>query len=130
VKKFLISIVAFVYLLSITGVTIQQHYCMDKLVGLSFFQQDKDMCGKCGMEKSEKQDGCCKDVTIKVKNWNDQFKSFFSILSEKKGAQHDQDFFIYKPELKIQYSKKYLADHGPPYLTILPLFILNGVFRI
>jgi hypothetical protein len=130
VKKLFFTILAFVYLLSVIGITLQQHYCMDKLVGWSFYQQDKDMCDKCGMEKSGRQNGCCKDVKIKVKNWNDQFKSFFSILFEKKELQHDQDFFVYKPELKIQYSKKYVADHGPPYLTILPLFILNGVFRI
>lgn len=99
-KKFLISILAFVYLVSIVGVTIQQHYCMNKPVGWSFFQQDKDMCDKCGMGKNGQQNGCCKDVKIKAKNWNDQFKSFFSILFEKKEPQHDRDFFVYVPEFK------------------------------
>jgi hypothetical protein len=112
------------------GVTIQKHYCMNKLVGLSFFQQYKDMCDKCGMGKNEKQNGCCKDVKTKVKNENDQFKSFVSILFEKKEPQHDRDFFVFEPELKIQFSEKYVSDHGPPLLSSVPLFILYGVFLI
>jgi predicted amidophosphoribosyltransferase len=103
---------------------------MNKLVGLSFFQQDKDMCDKCGMEKNENQNGCCKNVKTKVKNENDQFKSFVSILFEKKELQHNRDFIVYEPELKILFSEKYVADHGPPCLTTVPLFILNGVFLI
>jgi hypothetical protein len=130
VKKLLFPILAFVYLTSTIGITLQQHYCMNKLVGWSFFQQDKDMCDKCGMEKNGKKNGCCKDVKIKVINGNDQFKSFVSILFEKKELQHDRDFFVYEPELKILFSKRYVADHGPPCLTTVPLFILNGVFLI
>ena len=82
------------------------------------------------MEKDGKINGCCKEVKLKVKNDNDQFKSFVSILFEKIEPQHVQGLYAYKPELKIVFSQKYVANHGPPNLLPTPLFILNRVILI
>ena len=129
-KRLLITIVAFVYLTSVIGISLQQHYCMNKLVSWSFFLEDKDLCDKCGMEKDGKQNGCCEDVQVKVKNENDQFKSFLSIVFEKKESQSEQNFFVYEPGWKLLFSEKQVADHGPPYHASVSLFILNRVFLI
>ena len=129
-KKLFFTIIAFVYLISIIGISVQQHFCMDKLVGWSFFQQKKDICEKCAMEKNGKKNGCCDDIEFKVKNGNDQFKSFISILFEKKEPQHNRDFYVDEPELKIVVAEKYFADQGPPDLITVPFFILNRVMLI
>ena len=82
------------------------------------------------MEKNGKKNGCCDDIEFKVKNGNDQLKSFISILFEKKEPQHNRDFYVDEPELKIVVAEKYFADQGPPDLITVPFFILNRVMLI
>lgn len=129
-QKLFFTIVAFIYLISIIGISVQQHFCMNKLVGWSFFQQKKDRCEKCGMGKYEKRNGCCKDVKFKVKNEHDQFKSFVSILFEKKEPPHNRDLYVYEPELKVFFTERFVALHRPPNLISVPLFILNKIILI
>ena len=103
---------------------------MNKLVSCSFFQQDKDICDNCGMENDGEFNGCCKEVKLKVKNDNDQFKSFVSILFEKIELHHHRGFYTCAPEVKIIFSVRKFADNGPPGLITIPLFILNKVILV
>lgn len=68
-KKFLILILTFAYFASTSGATVHLHYCMGKLVEQNLWHNQKEECGKCGMDKSETNDdnGCCKDEHKQLK---------------------------------------------------------------
>ena len=62
-KKLLILILAFLYLGTSIGATVNLHYCMGRLVKWDFaHKQQQRNCEKCGMEKvRDKKTGCCED---------------------------------------------------------------------
>jgi hypothetical protein len=62
VKKIVLLISGFFYLIAATGTTLHFHYCMGVEAGWSLLKDEKKECGKCGMEKKQATDtGCCKD---------------------------------------------------------------------
>lgn len=69
-KKFLLTILAFIYITSSTGATLHMHYCMGKLADLGFIKKISKSCSKCGME--ETGNGCCRHEAKFVKNNTDQ----------------------------------------------------------
>lgn len=50
-KKFLVAILALLYLTTSTGATVHMHYCMGKLIDWGFTHSKKDSCENCGMSK-------------------------------------------------------------------------------
>jgi len=60
-KRFLVTILALLYMAGAMGATVHIHYCMNKLAGMSFKHSHDDRCGKCGMKEEQKKKGCCKD---------------------------------------------------------------------
>jgi hypothetical protein len=72
-KKFLVAILAILYISASTGATLHMHYCMGKLADWGLGHNDSKICSKCGMARSEKKDnGCCKDKHKFLKNNTDQ----------------------------------------------------------
>ena len=72
-KKFIVGILAILYLGSSIGATLHMHYCMGELAGWGLGHDRSSTCGKCGMEKSEEKDtGCCQDEHKFIKNDTDQ----------------------------------------------------------
>jgi hypothetical protein len=129
-KKVLISILAVIYLAATIGVTLQRHYCMNRLVGWSLTQQQDDMCSKCGMDKSDKKKGCCNDETIKVKISDDQQSIFTSVHFESPVYPVVYDHTVYESLLPVSSLHQHLYDHGPPGNLKVPVFLRNNVFRI
>lgn len=79
-KKIIIAILAFVYIITTTGVILHTHYCMGEPVAWGFGQNESKACSKCGMENgNEKNGGCCRDEFRFLKNNTDQ-KSAENIL--------------------------------------------------
>lgn len=72
-KKFLLTIMAFVYLAVATGANVHLHYCMDKLVSWNLAASNTVHCPVCnsGKQSAEKSTlsckGCCKDEFKQVK---------------------------------------------------------------
>jgi hypothetical protein len=60
VKKLLLTILAFSYLLVSSGVGMNTHFCMGKISSVDLFDHGNEKCGKCGMTSSD-NGGCCKD---------------------------------------------------------------------
>ena len=50
-KKFLTSILAFLYLSTSMGATIHLHYCMGKLASWGLIDHERKNCAQCGMIK-------------------------------------------------------------------------------
>src|SRR5438034_11541801 len=71
-KKFVVAILALFYLTTSSGATIHLHYCMGKLAEWSFGHSQSDICSKCGMEKKDNNNGCCKDEFKQIKLVQDQ----------------------------------------------------------
>jgi hypothetical protein len=73
-KKFILSILATLYIFSTTGASLQMHYCMGRLADWSIGRDNSSICGRCGMEKvgNSQDNGCCNDEETFVKNTIDQ----------------------------------------------------------
>ena len=130
-KKFILSILSVVYLLSITGATVHMHYCMGKLADWSLWKSKSPVCSKCGMEKKQNEgNGCCNDIQKLVKVEHDQ----------KTPEQPVQFVKLVQEETKIPswtFSRitdilhiKYPVSHAPPLSGNEPVYILNCTFLI
>jgi hypothetical protein len=118
VKKFLIAILAVLYLGSSTGATVYMHYCMGELSGSGLGYDESQSCGKCGMEKCADDDnGCCKDEQKFIKNADDQ-KTIPVSFSELPTI----DFLTITVENPL--------SNSPPRRQAQPIYLLNRNFRI
>lgn len=78
-KKILLAILTFVYLVVASGIALEIHYCMGKQAGVEWCGSDDGKCGKCGMES--KNNGCCQDIhkfiklTDSHKNTSNEFEA-------------------------------------------------------
>lgn len=72
-KRLFVFILALTYLVASTGTNMHLHFCMGKLADLSLWSKSqKKTCSKCGMEKKDKPNGCCKDEHKWLKMQDDQ----------------------------------------------------------
>ncbi len=69
-KKIIVSILAFLYITTSTGATMNMHYCMGLLADWDIGQSTPTKCSKCGSET--KDNGCCKDEHRFLKSQPDQ----------------------------------------------------------
>ncbi len=131
-KKFIVAILAILYISSSTGATVYMHYCMGKMANWGIGHNDSKTCGKCGMEKKDSKDnGCCKDEHKFLKNDSAQKITennlqFLQLLSFAM-----PDSFI---ELNINnfpsLSEENPISHSPPLKNAVAVYIRNCVFRI
>ncbi|MBC6492238.1 hypothetical protein ACFSQD_01910 [Flavihumibacter stibioxidans] len=73
-KIFTISL-SFLYLLVSSGLLLEVHHCMGRIAetGIAWIGEDEeDQCGKCGMDKNDEGNHCCKDEYKLVKVSSDQ----------------------------------------------------------
>jgi len=129
--RFLVTILAALYLTASTGVTVHMHYCMGSLVGLGLTPQDSDHCSECGMKKGESEHGCCSDEEKQIKieedqkrtsagTWHNALQSVLAVAHFPAAAPH-----IYQPE-----AENLTPLRSPPRSWPLPLHIKHCVFRI
>lgn len=128
-KKFLLTILAFVYITSSTGASFHMHYCMGKLADFGLTKNTSKTCSKCGMD--ETGNGCCRHEVKFVKNASDQkaAESTFQCIQLIAIVPH--------PFLKEALSNSFsavtrvnLINHKPPLDSGIAFYIRNCVFRI
>ena len=66
-KKLTTFILAIFYFIFSSGVTMHMHYCMGEFVKFSLSDTNKGVCGKCGMENHDADNGCCRDLQVTAK---------------------------------------------------------------
>jgi hypothetical protein len=137
-KKFLATILAFIYLSSSMGATIHLHYCMGKLASWGLIDHESKNCTQCGMLKQsasshskELKTECCRDEHKQIKTDRDQKLSpseFFkynipaqSTAVNEPGTQGTTPFSI---------ATEYPNTNAPPLIGDLPLFVLYRNFRL
>jgi hypothetical protein len=130
-KKLFVAILAILYMGTSTGVTVELHYCMGKLVEWTLGHNDNSLCGNCGMEKkSGSASGCCKDEYKQLKIDKDQKRSvnIFQLNETLTEAT----------PINLNFSILYLFSspatftkiNAPPPGCGIPLTLLNCIFRI
>jgi len=110
-----------------TGIAMEVHYCMGEKVGVDFFHEQDEKCGRCGMK--EKDTGCCHDEikfykyseSFSTQKADDQKPSFIvdfhtpkAYISEVKSERNQQKEIFRKP----------IFDYGPP------LRVLYCIYRL
>lgn len=132
-KKFLVFILAVLYIGSSTGATIHMHYCMGKLVNLGLNSESKK-CPKCpSKEKSSScSKECCKDLHKTVKLEKDQKLAEIGLKLIDAPSYTLSSFNIPEhtsPALSsIPNAHPYIK--GPPARLIVQSYILYCNFRV
>ncbi len=130
-----VSIALALFLLaSTTSWTVGKHYCMDRLVDVSFFAHAQD----CGMDMGSSigdtsqittEDSCCSDQLILVEGQDHLKISFNDIVLEQ------QPFltaftYSYLALFKVQVERPTSHEHYPPPLLFKDIHVLDQVFLI
>jgi hypothetical protein len=132
-KRLLLAILSFLYLLVATGTTMQYHYCMGELASWSILKMGKEKkCGICGMSKSDKGDNdCCKDEHKLIKLALDQ-KANNPVLTVPPQLLCSPS--LLQAEVVIRDPGKHQlvapTENAPPVAKHLPVHILHCTFRI
>ena len=126
-----IAVISFIcYFAAASGIVINSHYCMKRLVSVHLFEKKAKVCGLCGM-KIHQSKGCCKDEVKVLKMAQDQTKipvTVYRIPSLEAPAIVISDLIVcsvYKVNERIHFH-----NHSPPLLSEQDTYLLNNVFRI
>ena len=131
-RKLATLILALLYISTSTGATIHMHYCMGKMAGWGLIASSSDTCGKCGMEKIDRNDnGCCKDEIKLIKNDSDQ-------KSNPSAFQYISLLAVSLPPAVIDCAAASLSSiteekpvsHAPPRGRPVAVYILHRSFLI
>lgn len=129
-KKFIVSILAIVYISTSAGATVYLHYCMGKLESWGLSAKNDAKCSSCGMHKTGHK-GCCHDEQKQVKIEKDQKvnEPAFQFLVIPAHAiitsvPNWSVIYLSTPVIKSQNA------NAPPRSGSLSAYILNRNFRI
>ncbi|MGE5107184.1 MAG: HYC_CC_PP family protein [Sphingobacteriales bacterium] len=129
-KKFFVAILAFIYLVTTSGVVVTIHYCMGKLSSAEYGAAKTSKCDKCGMQESQKKKGCChtENKIYKLDDSHNYVKSLIdfsktSIAAPEEVINMDQPWQGVEKTLVLQY-------HSPPDKRCSSVYLYNCVFRI
>ena len=99
-----------------SGVTLNKHYCMDRLISMAYFHEAHDCADIMGLDEgTEDPMGCCDDVTEEVKVDDFQKTSF-----EFQGADLelvevvDHQSFEFNPA--FVFDPAFYAKYKPPLI--------------
>lgn len=129
-RKAGIIILTFLYLAFTAGVSVQRHYCMNRMAAVRFTAHPEDRCSVCGMERSEQDTDCCRDEVNLFKITDDQQPPFAGELISPDFIYIHSSAAVNDADTSTSYNSGNFADHGPPGKTGVPLFVRHRVFRI
>ncbi|MGF2412710.1 HYC_CC_PP family protein [Ferruginibacter sp.] len=131
-KKILVTILALVYLITSTGVAIQMHYCMGELAGWGLGSDKSQTCSNCGMkESSEKENGCCKDKHMLIKNTADQkFTETCSFTTQDFSIILPANFIEFPPSIFSSVREEKPNKNAPPRSCGVAVYIRNCAYLI
>ena len=131
VKRFLSTILIILYCTTITGATIQMHYCMGDLVEINFFHNEDEPCSNCGMDKEKgEKSGCCNNKNEFVKSDHSQLAGEASFTLLKTFSQALPVFFLDKPDYFSSVTEENPMANAPPRKPDIPIFKRNCVYII
>jgi len=126
VKKFIVAILAFLYVSIASGVMVNIHYCMGDLASVEYGTDGTEACGKCGMKEKK---GCCHTEYkfVKLQDAHQLVKTtveFNQLPAELPVFAVNNDIFLKEQShLSLNY-------HSPPDPRVNEVYLHNRVFRI
>ena len=132
-KKLFFFLLAILYISSSCEASVYLHYCMGKAVSFSFSPGTSGTCHRCGMKKSSRGMGCCKDEQKIIKS--DKSQKVTDLVS----SDTKQKKFIAVQTIYCAFSVKtcqpstavYSPSHGPPPgENPVSLYLMNCLFLI
>jgi hypothetical protein len=132
-KKLFIFLLAFLYIGSSCEASVYLHYCMGKPVSFSFSPGKSGNCQRCGMKKSAKGMGCCKDEQKIIKS--DKSQKVTDLISsgneQKKFVTVFAAYYAFSVSTCQPSTLIYYPLHGPPAGEApVPLYLMNCLFLI
>jgi hypothetical protein len=119
-KKFLVTILAFVYLLSTFGAPLRLDCCLEKLVSYSLGTSTSDN------QWDEESKGNCKDDHKQAKLGHEQKRSDTLIrLAKIVPATISTGFPAYSFHAVAALHQAYPVNHTPPQHAKIPIFLLH-----
>jgi hypothetical protein len=123
-KRFLVTILALVYLTSTFGATVRLDCCLEKLVSVTLGSSSHNF------QWSEEK-GDCKDDHRQAKLGHEQKRNDAKIRVAKfVPASVTAGFPEYSFQSVSTLSEAYPVNNAPPHQATIPLFILHCVHRI
>jgi len=130
-KKISVAILAFLYLGTSVGATIQLHYCMGRFVEWTLRHHNNSKCGRCGMEKKTgSAKGCCRDEYKHLRIDNDQklSETYFQVNETiTETILIDPGYSTFAP---FASHRNFVQINSPPPPGSISLNVLYCVFRI
>ena len=128
-RKLIIIIVLFIYVIPAVGIHVNLHYCGGKFSSISF---DSEVAAKCSCGSKKMKKNCCEDKDIKIHVEDNQvtppkivvsfnYFSDFHSFTDYYIDNYFHDFPIIALESSV---------HHPPNKVKQPLYIFNQVFLI
>jgi hypothetical protein len=132
-KKLVVFLLAFLYIGSSCEASVYLHYCMGKPVSFSFSPEKSANCHRCGMKKSAKGMGCCKDEQKIIKS--DKSQKITDLVSsdiqQKKFATVLMVYCAFEVNSCQSSTVIYFPSHGPPPgESPVSLYLINCLFLI
>ncbi len=127
VKKFIVAIVALVYIALSMGVVMNYHYCRGELASVKFKIKDDDLCG-CGMGKKHKHK-CCNDE-LKVIKIDDSQKQAVANIELMQQVAEKPEYILLNTTGTGQQDFIALHYNSPPLQTFNEVYLHNCVFRL
>lgn len=129
-RKFLVTILCFVYFIVNTGFVVNLHFCMDKFHSWEIGADQSEKCGECGM-KNGKTNDCCRDEVKVIKLQQDVVNSQSTadiIFPQPLLVSFVSSFILSAPVSNLP-EPGYLS-YRPPLIDQHKIYIENRVFRI
>lgn len=135
VKRFVVLIIALLYLAASSGVTMHMHYCMGQHVTTTFTEEEGDdhHCSHCGMTKKKGGNGCCNDEQKIVKVDDDHsltkdIKTPVPVFAE--GVLTKVSYQLTSTPLFTKTVRRSFHAHAPPDPDPLPVYLSIRNLRI
>jgi hypothetical protein len=126
-KKLFLAILTFIYMGVSSGIAMDVHYCMGKVLKVDLYAKDNGKCDKC---KINEKKSCCgeKHKFYKLSNAHQNVNnnlSFSPVLTAIVIPYH-----LYSMQYVAAISCKAVANNSPPIYAGPSACILNCTFRI
>ena len=122
---------ALLVLLSTLFITIEKHYCADRLVDVAVFSKAKSCCSASESSKSEsKKDGCCKNETDLLVGQDELSLTKTQTLTSVPKAFVLSLAYVYGGFIEEEKEPNVVFDHYSPPKLFEDIYRLNEVYLI
>ena len=131
-KQLAVTILAFLYLFTSTGVIVHLHNCVGNLSNFTSGQNKHQPCHKCEKEQpGEQTNGCCKSEYQFIKSNNEQaiVSPAIELMQSLAAPTSLSSFDTSHPGTYLSAEKK-PASHAPPKNNGIAIYKRNRVFRL